>query len=187
MIEAELKARLTDPEPVRASLGEHASSERATYHDIYLDTPDRALVKAGEELRLRSVDVAGATVRHVLTYKEPAIDAESGSKPEHESAVASPDAVTRILQGLGYEVVIEFTKECENFRFTTAGRDFLATLVRVPEIDGTFLEVETMADEAEFDAAIDAVGAVLDPLGVDRSSLTTELYTDAVREARRAK
>ena len=55
-----------------------------------------------------------------------------------------------------------------NYRFTRDGRDLLATLVHVPELDGTFLEIETVVAETR---------------DID-SALTAELYTDAVRERR---
>jgi adenylate cyclase class 2 len=59
----------------------------------------------------------------------------------------------------------------------------LATVVTVPEIDGTFIELETMADETEVDAALADVQTVLHDLGI-ADDLTTEQYTDAVMQAR---
>ncbi len=82
-------------------------------------------------------------------------------------------------------VTIAFKKQCRSYNFTAAGRQMLATLVRVPGIDGHFLEVETITDEDQVHAALDDVRAVLAELGLDEGDLTTELYTDAVA-ARRA-
>jgi adenylate cyclase class 2 len=59
----------------------------------------------------------------------------------------------------------------------------LATLVTVPEIDGTFLEVETITDD-DLTAALDAVRAVLTDLGIEDHDLTSEQYTDAVIASR---
>ena len=68
-----------------------------------------------------------------------------------------------------------------NYDFSASGRDMLATLVQVPEIKGTFLEVETLVqEEHELLAALDDVRSVMTELGIDESNLTTELYTDAV-------
>lgn len=106
------------------------------------------------------------------------------SKPEYETIVATPDAVAHMIQALGYGPVIELTKDCENYRFADSGRDFLATVVRVPEIDGTYVELETMAAEDQVDAALGAVRALHNQLGVAADDVTTELYTDAVRAAR---
>jgi adenylate cyclase class 2 len=182
VIEAELKARLTDPGAVRAALAARAPAERAIYSDTYYDTADRALDRVGRELRLRTVETPDAT-RHVLTFKDPAVDA-SGSKPEHETTVAAPSVVGYMVEALGYGPDIRLTKDCENHRFIDDGREFLATVVRVPEISGTFLEVEAMAEEDDLAAALDAVRTVLAGLGVRDDELTTELYTDAVRAAR---
>lgn len=183
MIEAELKARLADPDAVRAALARRATVERATYRDTYYDTPGQDLDQAGRELRLRTVETADA-VRHLLTFKEPVVDKASGSKPEHETTVGTPDAVDHLIQALGLRPLIALTKECENYRLAVRGRDFLATVVRVPELDGMFLEVETLAEERDVDEALAAVRQLLAELGVTADQLTTELYTDAVRAAR---
>ena len=180
MIEAELKARLRDPEAVRAALAARAEAEAATYRDTYYDSPNEDLDRSGRELRLRSVEAVGL-VRHLLTFKEPAVDEASGSKPEYETAVGAPLAVDHLLRALGYRPSVELTKECENFRLSTGGRDFLATLVRVPELEDTFLEVETMAEEHDVGQALAAVRELLGQMGVTDAELTTELYTDAVR------
>jgi adenylate cyclase class 2 len=91
------------------------------------------------------------------------------------------------LLGLGYSVAIEFTKRCENFEFSDGEYDMLATLVTVPELDGTFLEVETIVPSAaELSDALDAVRRVLTALGITEADLTTELYTDAVAQAQAA-
>lgn len=185
MIEAELKARVADPDALHAALVDRAAEpERATYSDVYLD-------RAGEleaecrELRVRAVDTSTGR-RVILTYKGAAVDEVTGSKPEHETEVADRDAALAILEGLGYGRTIEFTKECSNYRWSTDGRSVLATVVTVPELDGTFIEIETMADESELSAALDDLRALLAGRGIPADALTTELYTDAVAAARSA-
>lgn len=59
----------------------------------------------------------------------------------------------------------------------------LATLVTVPKLDGSFLEVEAAADAADLEAALGTVRAVLAGLGI-ADALETGSYTDAVRAAR---
>jgi adenylate cyclase class 2 len=182
-IEAELKARLRDPDHVRAELGRRAAEEVAVYSDVYYDSPDGAFTGEDRELRVREVRTDDG-VRAILTYKGAAVDAASGSKPEAETSVADAAAVREIVAGLGYVVDIAFEKQCSNYRFTHAGREMLATVVRVPDIDGTFLEVETQVDEDDVAAALDDVRAVLAELGVKHDDETTETYTGAVRAAR---
>lgn len=184
MIEAELKARLTDPDAVRAILAARATAERAIYRDTYYDTSGEELDQDGRELRLRTIEANGER-RHLLTFKEPVVDEVSGSKPEYETTVGAPAAVDHLVCALGLRPLVVLTKECENYRFSADGRDFLATLVRVPEIEGTFLEVETMATKSDLELALAAVRKIMSELDVPVSMLTTELYTDAVRDARR--
>jgi adenylate cyclase, class 2 len=183
VIEAELKARASAPEAVSAALGRLARGEPSAYRDIYYDTPDSSFSGSGRELRVRVIE-AGATRRAILTYKEPAADEASQSKPEHETVVASADVVDVILSALGLVHLVAFGKRCVNYRFTTRGRDMLATMVTVPEIDGTFIELETMAEESDLQAALGDVRAVLGELGVAEDDLTTDTYTGAVMRAR---
>jgi adenylate cyclase class 2 len=60
----------------------------------------------------------------------------------------------------------------------------LATMVTVPEIDCTFLEMETLATMDDLAAALTDVRAVLGELCVTGTDLTTEEYTSAVIRAR---
>jgi adenylate cyclase class 2 len=184
VIEAELKARVHSPEAVMGLLDERATARVEVYRDTYYDRPDGSLEKAGEELRVRTVHGADGT-RTVLTYKGVAVDEDSGSKPEHETLVEDAQAAHAILRGLGYVEVIAFEKRCRNYNFEARGRQLLATLVRVPELDGTFLEVETLVGEDEVTAALDDIRAVLAELGIGAEDLTRETYTGAVAAQRR--
>jgi adenylate cyclase class 2 len=184
VIEAELKAVVRDPEHVMAELDKRATGRPEVYQDTYYDDLTGTLAREDRELRVRTVHSQDDT-RSVLTYKGARVHA-SGSKPEHETRVDDPEAVHAMLRGLGYVPAIAFEKRCRNYSFTAAGREMLATLVRVPELDGTFLEVETMADEGELAAALDDVRQVLAELGIGEQDLTTEQYTDAVAGRRAA-
>jgi adenylate cyclase, class 2 len=183
VIEAELKARVREPDALRKRLRRLADEELSTYQDIYYDRPGRDLSAAGRELRVRVIE-AGELRRTVLTYKEPAVDADSGSKPEHETDIADGGTLDTVFRALGLEHLVTFEKRCANYRFIAHGRQMLATVVTVPEIAGTFIELETMTDEADVSAALDDVRAVLHELGVNDDDLTTEQYTDAVMRVR---
>lgn len=183
MIEAELKARVHTPETVLRLLEERATGRAEVYRDTYYDDAGGGLEAKDQELRVRTVHGPQDT-RTVLTFKDAKVDEASGSKPEHETGVADAAAVHAMLRGLGYVPVIAFEKRCRNYEFEARPPD-LATLVRVPEADGTFLELETLVDEAEVSAALADVRGVLEELGIHEGDLTRELYTDAVA-ARRA-
>lgn len=183
-VEAELKARVSDPETVRARLRERAEEQVQTYRDRYFDWPSGSLDGQGYEVRLRVVETATTSTTQ-LTFKEPPVH-DSGSKPEHETTLADAEPVTALLAALGLVEYIAFEKQCRNFRFTERGHDVLATLAHVPELDGTFIEVETIVpDETAVAAGLDAVRAVLDSLGITSDDITTEKYTDAVAARRR--
>lgn len=183
MIEAEIKARLADPQQVRQHLEQWATGVPETYVDTYFDTPERSLFARDQELRLRSVTGPHGT-RHLLTYKDRAVDAATQSKPEFETLVSDREAASMILTNLGFPVEMAFTKECVNYNLDHDGRRFLATVATVPEIDGTFLEVETQAADTDLDNALDAVRRLLADLGIDPTQWTTDTYTGAVRAAR---
>ncbi|MFF3326927.1 class IV adenylate cyclase [Streptomyces sp. NPDC002889] len=183
MIEAELKARVHTPEEVLRRLDERATGRAEVYQDTYYDDPDGSLGKRDQELRVRTVHGPDET-RTVLTFKGAQVDEVSGSKPEHETRVEDAEAVHAMLHGLGYMPVIAFEKRCRNYDFEARGRRMLATLVRVPELDGTFLELETLVNETDTQAALADVRAVLAELGISEHDLTRELYTDAVRTHR---
>lgn len=182
-VEAELKAHVRKPDRVRDLLRNRSTERVEIYVDTYFDRPDGTLTDDGRELRVRVIDGEDGS-RAVLTYKEPAVDQSSGSKPEYESGVEDAAAVRAILDHLGYVQTIAFTKHCRNYRFMVDGRNILATLVHVPELSGTFLEVETIAEEDDVPSALDAVRSVLGELGITEDNLTTEQYTEAVKAAR---
>jgi adenylate cyclase class 2 len=185
VIEAEVKARVEDPKGVLDALEQRAQARSEVYADTYFDQDGR-LERADRELRIRTVHGATFT-RSVLTYKEPRVDAVSGSKPEWETVVADPAALHAILGHLGYSPALAFEKRCRNYDLNVDGRSIAVTFVQVPELDGHFLEVETSAEtEAELPAALAAVRALLRELGIGSEDETNELYTDAVA-ARRAK
>jgi len=184
VIEAELKARVRDRAGLHEQLRRLAPAEHSTYRDTYYDHPDRDLTAAGRELRLRIVETSGQR-RSLLTYKEAAVDAASGSKPEHETGIEDPSAIDVLLRGLGLEHLVAFEKHCTNYGFCAEGREMLATVVTVPELEGTFIELETMTDEGGTSAALSGIRAVLTRLGITDDDLTTEQYTDAVLRSRK--
>lgn len=186
MIEAELKAHVHAPQDVIRNLEQYGPGHVETYHDTYYDDAEGSLSERDAELRTRTVTSPHDT-RFVLTYKGAAIDQDSGSKPEHETRVTDPEAVHAMLTGLGYRPFIDYEKRCRNYEFDARGRRMLATLAYLPELDSTFLELETLIRNGdELSAALDDVRAVLHDLGIKDTDLTKERYTDAVATSRAA-
>lgn len=185
MIEAELKARVRDIESVQSALAARSVGQRSKYKDTYYDLADERLSSEGRELRLRTITSDNGR-RSLLTYKEPAVDTVSGSKPEYETEVGDPSVIDSLLRGLDLKVLVGFEKHCINYRFVSEGRELLATLVTVPELDGTFIEMETIVPESELAEALEIVRTTLRQLGIADGDLTTEQYTDAVLATRKA-
>jgi adenylate cyclase class 2 len=184
-VEAEIKARVTDPDRLHAALSRRATGERSAYHDRYFDYPDRRWTADGHELRVRTVTSENGESRVLLTFKEPVIDADSGSKPEHETTAADAQVLVTVLTALGVQEIIEFGKHCTNYAFTDRGRDLTATVVTVPELAGeTFIELETTVESDQLDAALTVIRSVLADLGIESDDYTTEFYTDAVADRR---
>jgi adenylate cyclase class 2 len=179
MIEAELKARLTDPAETARRLERLAPGRDEIYHDTYYDFPDQRLDHADHEVRVRTI--TGDHARSLLTFKTARVDEVSESKPEYETEITDPGAVRALLRGLGLVPLIAFEKHCRNHNITARGRDMLATMAHVPEIAGTFLELEALAEEHELDAALADIRSTLDDLGISATDLTTDTYTAAVR------
>jgi predicted adenylyl cyclase CyaB len=118
VIEAELKARVHDAGALRDRLRRLAAEETSLYRDTYYDRPGRDLIAQGRELRVRVMETSGVR-RAVLTYKEPAADVASGSKPEHETTVADAAVIDEILSALGLEHLVAFEKHCANYRVSS--------------------------------------------------------------------
>jgi adenylate cyclase class 2 len=182
-IEVELKARVPDPDTVRAALWARTNGEMSTYRDTYYDWPDRRLTRAGrQELRVRVIETDHGA-RCVLTFKGAMLD--ESSTPEYETEVSSPAAVDAILSALGLEHVIAYTKRCENFRFQAHGYPIVATLVRVPELDGAFVEIETLIpDGAPAGEADKAIRGTLVDLGLGEHDLEPAFYIDMITAGR---
>ncbi|MGH3823964.1 MAG: class IV adenylate cyclase [Pseudonocardiaceae bacterium] len=186
LVEAELKAVVRDLDAVRAALNRRGPAQGCTYADRYFDYPDRRLTEQGRELRVRTITDDTGQNRVLLTYKEAPVDAASGAKPEHETTAKDADVLATVLTALGVEEFIVFHKHCVNYRFTALGHELLASLVTVPELEGQiFIELETMTEAGDLDAAMDIVRSVLRDLGVSDHDLTAETYTDAVSAQRK--
>lgn len=185
MYEAEIKWVVDDRSGVREALNSYASPREETYRDEYFVHP--AVVPPGSprEFRVREIRRPGAASRSLLTFKDRVVDAESGSKREHEVAVAEPGALSAMLRAMGFDLDISLTKNCENWEFTHEGREVLATLVSVPELSGHFLEIETLASvESDVAGCLAGLRRLASDLGLRRADETTAAYTESVREAR---
>jgi adenylate cyclase class 2 len=150
-----------------ASAGARAKSARRFEDNAVFDRPVEPLAGTGILLRLRRTDG-----RALLTLKRPVSGAHRHKvREEHETAVADPDAVTRILDGLGLRIAYRYQKYRTLFEL---GGVELA-LDETPL--GCFVELEGEPDR------IDEVASRLG-YGPDRYVLDTylDLHERAARE-----
>jgi adenylate cyclase, class 2 len=144
----------------------------AVYHDVYFDSPDGAFYASGRELRLRSV-----SGRTVLTGKPPPFDAATGSKEEHETAVADGATMWTILEHLGFVARLAFAKTCSRYMAVHTGLPLDITVVTVDFSPETFVEIEHLAATPEAaKAALPVIRHFAAGLGLTR--LRPACYTD---------
>jgi adenylate cyclase, class 2 len=126
------------------ALGANLKSERVLETNLRFDTPDGALTRALQVLRLRQDAIAR------LTFKGPAAAGQSvSSRQEIEFAVSDFQAARHFLEALGYQVSIVY----EKYRTEYSLRDLVVTLDEMPY--GSFVEIEGPDAESIQQAAAD--------------------------------
>lgn len=175
-VEAEVKARVDDPEAARERLIEHGAEHEATLEqtDVYFDHPSRSFADTDEALRVREEDG-----RAVLTYKGPKLDASTKSRREVETEVDDAAGTRELLEALGFAPQPEVSKTREVF----ALGDVTATLDRVDGL-GAFVELERVVDRDELDAAREQLLGLAEQLGFEE--LERASYLELLDEARSA-
>lgn len=166
MLEVEVKYRNADRTAAVATLlnwGATLTQDR-TDIDLYFQAPDRDLKATDEAFRLRRTGL-----KNCLTYKGPRRDTETKTRPEIEVALADGDApaadMERMLVSLGYKPVTQVRKKRRVYHFTRDGFELEACFDALDRV-GEFVELEIVADEAQYEAAKAVVLAVAAELGL---------------------
>lgn len=184
-IEVELKFAVAALEPLRQqveALGGHPG-QPMTQRDLYFNHPGRDFAQTDEAFRLRSVDD-----ENCLTYKGPHLDEAVKARREIEVPFASgadtAEAMTHLLQSLGFRPVREVVKRRVSYSLEWHGRAFSIELDTIDGL-GDYLEIETIAPQDDWNAAREAVLSLASELGlsgVERRSYL-ELLLDRDRHA----
>jgi adenylate cyclase, class 2 len=153
MLEVEVKYRNADRVAAVAALLEWGArlDQDRTDVDLYFQAPDRDLKATDEAFRLRRVGS-----KNYLTYKGPKRDAETKTRAEIEVALADGDETAadteRLLVALGYRPVTTVRKKRRVYTFARDGFDMEACFDTVEGV-GEFVELEILAEEAQYEAA----------------------------------
>ena len=167
--EVEIKLPAPDLDAVRGRLREGGGRLVAARHlernDLY-DDAEGSIAKRGCVLRLRRAEGVA-----LLTFKGSAQFAGGiKAREERETAVADPDALDRILAGLGYQPRFRYEKRREEWAFERC----VVALDETPI--GRFVEIE--GDPT-------AIRAVLPQLGLDPAEALPYSYADLYTRRRR--
>jgi adenylate cyclase class 2 len=192
MYEVELKVR-ADHDAVRHRLEELGATPlgRVRQVDTYYDAPHRDFAETDEALRLREETVESGAghdgtgkdrngqTETRITYKGPLLERESKTREEAETAVADPDEMWEILDGLGFQPAATVEKERDRYRV----EGYTVTLDTVDGL-GEFVEVETeVGSEPEVEAARKEAAARLEQLGLDPDAGIRTSYLGLLLEA----
>lgn len=166
--EIELKFRVDDPDRIRTEivrLGGRAA-EPVPQTDRYFNHPARDFAQSSEALRVRSL---GAHC--VVTYKGPVLDREVKTRREIELPIghdaADGDEFAEMLTLLGFRPVRTVAKVREPFHLEWDGAPMELAVDNVDEL-GTFVEIETLADDATRDVRRAAVLSLAAKLGLNQ-------------------
>jgi adenylate cyclase class 2 len=153
MLEVEVRYRYSDRGELIArleSLGATLAQSR-TDIDHYFNAPDRDLQASDEAFRLRRV---GQT--NCLTYKGPKRDAVTKTRREIEVPIGGGDKIAAdteaLLVALGYKPIVVVRKQRQIYQFNRGGFHLEACFDDV-ERAGSFIELEIMAEESEYENA----------------------------------
>ncbi len=139
-IETELKLRVDSHEPLRQRLKSIGGTliRQVVETNCILDRLDSMLQRHGCGLRIRSaVDVEGHSLPTTLTFKGPRRVGDLKSREEFEVEVGDADAMTVVLERLGFHTVLCYQKRRESWRLGDCQVD-----LDEPACLGLFVEIE---------------------------------------------
>ena len=187
MYEVEIKVRVKNIKDTHDLLQKLSPTlvEEVSYYDTYFDNELREFTNEEKELRVR--EITNGKKKVILTFKDNPFDKSTKSKPEFEVSLDNRNAAVEIFTRLGYVVDITLIKKCMNYYFEFEKKHVLGTMVRIQELESTFLELEIMVERVEkIEEAKNTLNLILSYLNISKSDITSEYYTDLVRNARKS-
>lgn len=178
LIEAEIKIEVEDIEEIERrviSLGGEFIEE-ILEEDTYFNHPSRDFSETDEALRIRR----NSKGEYSITYKGPKIDGETKSRLELSCDLKN-DCIIEILEKLGFERVLTVRKRRRLFKLG----EFSLALDRVEGL-GSYLEVETIVDEGDFERAKRKLMELVEKLGLDPRKSIRKSYLELLLERSRS-
>jgi len=164
--EIELKLRVDEFESVRAALraagGQYIG--RGLEENLFFDSPDQRLNRAGMGLRLRTFQSDDGSARaSILTVKGTGGSAEIKRRDEVETRVDDAQATERLLNLLGFTRVLRYEKRRESWSLD----ECRVELDEPPHI-GLFVEIEGPDEQG--------IRAVQARIGLGAAAAATSTY-----------
>ena len=187
--EVEIKFRVTDIAELEhqlQQLGGTKFGEQITEFDTFFQHPCRNFVQTDECLRLRNRVLPDGTAEYSITYKGPKIDALLKTRQEIEIPIAEPEHWEDLLIALGFCKSASVHKFRRRQTLVVNHRDIgvvLDTLPALPEGSRTFVELETLATEAELEECRALILGIAEQLGL--SEPIRDSYLKLVSQASR--
>lgn len=181
MVEVEIKLKIDSVDTIKSKLLALGFAECGTLveTDTYFDNRNGDIRSSDNALRIRkTVNKETGSSFAQINFKEKKLDNKSMSRHEYESDVTDAEAISHILEGLGYRpvspLVIKTRRELKS-------SDINACIDTVEGL-GDYLELETMTEsEADRESALAKLEDVLCKLGYSLSDTTTTSYLSALQ------
>jgi adenylate cyclase class 2 len=171
-IEVKVKADLKGVEKRLLEEGGNFVNEERQI-DTYYNAPHRDFAESDEALRLRSIGR-----KNMLTYKGSRLDALSKSRKEITLSV-SREPTEELLSSLGFSKFGQVLKLRRNYKLG----DLLVSLDNVENL-GTFVEIEAVGEEKDFEFHEKRVVGLLERLGFSKGEIIRESYLELIYSKR---
>ncbi len=152
-----------------------------TQIDSYFNHPARDFAQTDEALRIRTIGE-----RNFITFKGPKIDSTTKTRREIElpldSGKEAAKSFAELLVALGFQPVAEVKKQRRSGVMRVDNRDVELAYDEVDEV-GTFVELECQTEEADVNAAKEAIAQLAADLGLKQNERRS--YLELLLAARR--
>jgi len=167
-IEVKVKADLKAIEKRLVEEGANLVSEERQI-DTYYSAPHKDFAQTDEALRLRSVGR-----KNTLTYKGPRLGTVSKSRKEIVLSVPRKP-IEELLGSLGFSKFGQVIKSRRNYELGSLS----VSLDNVKNL-GTFMEIEALAEERDFETHERRVIELLEKLGFSQGEIIRQSYLELI-------